>query len=61
MRYAIWFRKRVYERTDYGISHRWSWGEWGRLYSLPTQQEADESAASWGKLNPGIQYEVRPE
>jgi hypothetical protein len=67
MPFAIFFRKKITVITDpqrrvyWGVpfSSEEVWSGWQRLYGLPTEEEAEESAEGWRKINPNIQYEVR--
>jgi hypothetical protein len=67
--HTLWARRPIEINTDpqrrcYNGCHFSSikgWAPWEDLYSLPTVEEAQESIASWRKLNPSHEYVALPE
>lgn len=64
--HELWVRKQIEINTDpqrrcYNGCHFSSemvWTDWEYLYSLPTREEAEESAVTYARINPGREYKV---
>lgn len=58
MKYTVYSREQFEVNTDpqrrcyYGchFSSEWRWSAWAPLYNLKTEEEAQESVASWQEL-----------
>lgn len=68
MKHEVWVRKRVVVNTDpqrrcydgCNFSERIEWGPWELVAPYTDREVALDSAATFKKINPTRQYEVRP-
>lgn len=66
--HAVQFRKKVVINTDpqrrcydgVNFSEETVWTEWAELCPFRRKEDAEESAASWRKINPSREYRVVP-
>jgi hypothetical protein len=68
MKYAVMWRERVTRNTDplrrcYDGCHFSSvtgWSEWDTVCEYSSKAVADDSAATFGRINPSREYKVEP-